>query len=309
MQVSDNILRAIGDTPLVRLRGLTGEEHATVLLKLESANPTGSMKDRMAQAMIEGGERDGRLRPGGTVIESTGGSTGTSLALQCAVRGYPLKLVTSDGFSLEKRNHMTALGAELTIIPSDGGRLTKDLLHRMIGTAERMASEHGWFWTDQHTNRDQVAGYAAMAEEIWKQGGGRIDAFVQAVGTGGSLRGAAEVLRGHGPSMHVVAVEPEESAVLSGRPDGAHRIEGIGLGRTPPLWDPSLVDEIETVSTEEAKATARRLATVAGIFSGTSTGANVAAALRVAERLGPRATVVTLVIDHGLKYLSTDLYS
>lgn len=309
MRVSEDMLDAIGNTPLVRLRGLTDRRHATVLLKLESANPTGSMKDRMAQAMLDAAERDGRLRPGGTVVESTGGSTGTSLALQCAIRGYPLKLITSDGFSLEKRNHMRALGAELTIVPSDGGRLTRDLLLRMIGTAERLSGEQGWFWTDQHTNQDQVAGYASMAEEIWSQAGGRIDAFVQAVGTGGSLRGAAEVLRAHRSSVRIVAVEPAESAVLSGRPDGAHRIEGIGLGRTPPLWDPELADEIEAVSTEEAMATARRLATASGVFSGTSTGANVAAALRVAERLGPSATVVTLVIDHGLKYLSTELYA
>ena len=309
MRVSADILAAIGNTPMVRLRKLVGKNHARVLLKLESANPTGSMKDRMARAMIEAAEADGRLGPGDTVIESTGGSTGTSLALQCAAKGYPLQIVIADAFSLEKRNHMRALGAELTLIPSDDGQLTKELLDTSTATARSMSREHGWFWTDQLHNEDQVAGYVAMGEEIWSQTEGRIDAFVQSVGSGGSLRGTAATLRGRHPTLRVVAVEPQESAVLSGGPSGAHKIEGMGLGYVPPLWDASVVDEVETVSTDEAKAMARRLAREEGIFGGSSTGANIAATLRVAERLGPDATVVTVVIDHGLKYLSTDLYA
>jgi cysteine synthase A len=267
------------------------------------------MKDRMARAMIEAAERDGRLQPGGTVIESTGGSTGTSLALQCAAKGYPLQIVIADAFSLEKRNHMRALGAELTVIPSDQGKLTKELVDRSVATARAMSEEYDWFFTDQLNNADQVGGYTAMGEEIWEQTGGRIDAFVQSVGSSGSLRGTATALRSRAPGLHVVGVEPRESAVLSGGPAGAHRIEGMGLGYTPPLWDPSLVDEIEAVSTDAAASMAQRLARDEAIFGGTSTGANLVAARLVAERLGPDATVVTVIIDHGLKYVSTDLYS
>jgi cysteine synthase A len=243
MSMASNVLDAIGNTPLVHLRKIVPPGHARVVVKLESANPTGSMKDRMAQAMIAGAEADGRLPPGGTVVEYTAGSTGTSLGLICAAKGYRLRIVTSDAFSQEKRDHMRALGAELTLVPSEGGRTTKKLIEDMIEAARQIAQEPGSYWTDQLNNVDHVAGYHALGEEIWTQTHGRVDAFVQCVGTAASLGGATTVLRAHNPDLRVVAVEPAESAVLSGGQTGAHNIEGIGIGYTPPLWDPNLVDE------------------------------------------------------------------
>lgn len=308
MRIASNVLQAIGDTPLVQLRKVVPPDHGRVLVKLEGANPTGSMKDRMAKAMIEGAEADGRLNPGGTVVEYTGGSTGTSLAMVCAAKGYRLRIVTSDAFSQEKRDHMRALGAELTIVPSDSGALTKELIETMIEGARQIAEDSGSYWTDQFNNGHQAAGYNGLGEEIWAQTGGQVDAFVHCVGTSGSIRGASTALRRHDTKIRIVAVEPAESPVLSGGEPGAHKIEGIGAGFIAPLWDPALADEILTVSTQEAMEMARRLAREEAIFAGTSSGANVVAALRVAERLGPEATVVTLLIDSGLKYLSTDLY-
>jgi cysteine synthase A len=306
--IVSSILDRIGNTPMLELERIVPPGHVRLLIKLESENPTGSLKDRMALAMIEAGERSGRLRPGGRVVEYTGGSTGVSLALVCAARGYPLSIVTSDAFSAEKRSHMAALGAELTIIPSDGGGMSAALTRAMIAAARRIADDTGAFWTDQLNNSGQLPAYHAMAEEIWSGTGGRIDAFVQSTGTAASVRGVAEGLRRHKPGIHVVAVEPKESAVLSGGASGVHRIEGVGPGFVAPLWRPSVVDEIATVSTEDAMAMARRLAQAEALFAGTSTGANLVAALDVAERLGPEATVVTLMCDSGLKYLSTDLY-
>jgi cysteine synthase A len=303
-----NVLATIGSTPLVELRKLVPESFARVAVKLESANPTGSMKDRMALAMIESAEADGRLLPGGEVIELTGGSTGTSLALVCAVKDHPLSIVTTDAVSVDKRNHMKALGARLTVLPSDGGRFTDALFQTLMDTTRRMAAERGAFWTNQFENADQVAGYYSLGEEIWHQTEGRIDAFVQVVGTSGSIRGAATVLRTQRHDVEVIGVEPASSAVLSGGASGAHTIEGIGIGRVPPLWDPQLANEIQSVTTEEAESMARKLAREEGIFAGTSSGANLVAALRVAERLGEGAAVVTLIVDHGLKYLSTNLY-
>jgi cysteine synthase A len=281
---------------------------ARVLLKLEYENPTGSMKDRMALAMVEAAEFDGRLRPGGSVVEYTGGSTGVSLALVCAAKRIPLQIVTSDAFSREKRDHMAALGARLTLVPSPGGGMTKALTLEMVETARRLAAVPGSYWTDQLNNTDQLGSYARMADEIWQQTGGRVGAFVQSVGTGGSLRGISTRLRAHDAAVHVVAVEPAESAVLSGRPSGSHKIEGMGAGFVVPLWSPGIADEVDTISTEEAMDSARRLAREEGIFAGTSTGGNVAVALRVAARLGPDQTVVTIAVDTGMKYLSTPLY-
>ncbi len=302
------ILGRIGGTPLVELRRLVPEGRARILLKLEAENPTGSMKDRMALAMIEAAEADGRLAPGQRVVEYTGGSTGVSLALVAAAKGYPLSIVTSDAFSLEKRRHMTALGAELTILPSEGGGMDEALTRKMIEAAGRIAEASGAFWTDQLNNADQLRAYHRMGREIWDQTEGRIEAFVQSTGTAASVRGVAESLRSFKSEVHIVAVEPSESAVLSGGPTGTHRIEGVGAGFVVPLWVPGAVDEIMTVSTEEAMAEARRLAKLEGILAGTSTGANLVAAGRLAERLGPGATIVTLMCDSGIKYLSTALY-
>ena len=303
-----DLLAAIGNTSIVRLRRIVPAGCAEILVKLEWENPTGSLKDRMAEAVIARAEADGRLKPGDTVVEYTGGSTGTSLALVCAVKGYRLRIVTSDAFSREKLDHMAALGAELTLIPSEGGRTTKQLILDMIDAARAYSREPRTCCTDQLHNLDTIAGYHALGEEIWSQTEGRIDAFVHCVGTGASSRGVATVLKRHRPSIEIVVVEPAESSVLLGGPAGPHKIEGVGIGYTPPLWESSLVDGIEAVGTDEAKAMARRLAREEGLFAGTSSGANVVVALRVAERLGPAARVVTLMADSGLKYLSTDAY-
>jgi cysteine synthase A len=308
MNVSDNVLESIGRTPLVRLNRVVPPGSARVLVKLEWANPTGSMKDRMARSAVEAAERDGRLRPGGTVVEYTGGSTGVSLALVCAAKGYRLEIVTSDAFSEEKIRTMRAFGANVNVIPSDGGRLDAKLFREMIDAARRLSSRPGHWWFDQLGNPDVAAGYHPLGEEVWEQTGGDVDAFVQSVGSAHSLRGSAGALRRHRPDLKVFAVEPSESAVLSGKPSGAHRIEGIGIGFVPPHWRASEVDEVLTGSTEEASEMCRRLAREEGLFAGTSSGLNVSAALRVAGRLGPAATVVTLMVDSGTKYVSTDLY-
>ena len=303
------VLSAIGNTRLISLRHLVPEGSARVFLKLEYENPTGSMKDRMALAMVEAAEADGRLRPGGSVIEYTGGSTGVSLAFVCAAKRIPLHIVTSDAFSKEKRDHMEALGAQLTLVASPDGGTTRSLTLEMIDTARKLAAAPGRFWTDQLNNTDQLSSYCGMGEEIWDQTGGEISAFVHSVGTAGSLRGISTRLRAHDEAVRIVAVEPEESAVLSGGQSGSHKIEGVGAGFVVPLWADELADEIQTVSTQEAMATARSLAREEGVFAGTSTGGNVAVALRVAQRLGPDQVVVTVAVDSGLKYLSTGLYS
>jgi cysteine synthase A len=300
-------LDGIGNTPLVELRRIVPPGAARLLLKLEWANPTGSMKDRMARAAIEAAEADGRLQPGGTVVEYTAGTTGISLAFVCAAKGYAIDIVFSDAFSEEKRRTMEAYGARLTIVPSESKQINAALIQSMIRTAGELSQRPNHWYCDQLRNHDAIAGYLPMGEEIWQQSGGNVDAFVHAVGTAHSLHGVTRALWAHG-RVRIVAVEPAESAVLSGGAPGSHKIEGIGLGFTPPLWQPELVDEIQPVSTEEAKAMARRLAREEGIFAGISTGANVAAALRVAERHGGGKTVVTIAADSGLRYLSTDVF-
>jgi cysteine synthase A len=303
-----DVLSAIGNTSLVRLRKVVPPRCAGILVKLEWENPTGSLKDRVAQALISRAEADGRLKPGDTVVEYTGGSTGTSLALICAAKGYRLKIVSSDAFSKEKLDHMAALGAELTLVPSEGGLTTKKLILGMIEAARALSQEPHTYWTDQLNNLDGIAGYQALAEEIWSQTKGRIDAFVHCVGTAVSSRGVATVLKRYRPGIRIIVVEPAESSVLLGGQPGPHNIEGVGIGYTPPLWDRTLVDEIVAVKTDEAREMARRIAREEALFAGTSSGANVVAAIQVAERLGPDATVVTLMADSGLKYLSTDVY-
>ncbi len=306
--IQSSILDSVGNTSMLELRNVVPDGSARVLVKLECENPTGSMKDRSALAMVEAAETDGRLPPSGSVVEYTGGSLGVSLALVCAVKRHPLHIVTSDAFSQEKRDHMEAIGAQLTLVASSGGGSTKSLTLEMIETARKIAETSGAYWVDQLNNPDQIPSYVQMGEEIWTQTGGQVDAFIQFVGTSGSLQGVATTLRGHNENIRIVAIEPTESAVLSGGPSGSHNIEGTGAGFVVPLWSEDAADDVWTVSTDEAMAMSRRLAREEGIFAGTSSGGNVVAALRVAGELSPDATVVTLIVDTGLKYLSTRLF-
>jgi cysteine synthase A len=310
MSVPDqkSVLDAIGNTPIVELRRIVPPGSARVIAKLESANPTGSMKDRMARAIVERAAAAGRLPPGGTVVEYTAGTTGISLAFVCSALGFKSHFVFSDAFSDEKRYTMRAYGGEITDVPSGSGTITEQLIKTMIAAAAEISRRPGHWWADQLNNEDGEAGYLPLGEEIWEQTGGRVSAFVQAVSTAHSIHGTARALRHHDRRVRVMAVEPAESAVLSGKPSGSHKIEGIGIGFVPPLWRPDEVDEILTVTTDDAKAMARRLAKEEGIFAGPSTGANVVGALWVAERLGPDATVATIVVDSGLRYSSTDVF-
>jgi len=303
-----DVLHAVGRTSIVRLRKIVPSHSADVLVKLEGGNPTGSMKDRMAVAVVAAARADGRLKPDGTVVEYTGGSTGASLAMVCAALGHRIRIVSSDAFAREKLDQMAAYGAELVIVPSENGLSTKQLFLDMIEKARELARDPGTWWVDQLNNHDSIAGYYGLGDEIAEQAGGLVDAFVHSVGTGASSRGVATALRRRNPALEFVAVEPAESPVLGGGVPGAHRIEGVGIGFPPPLWDLSLANGIEAVSTAEAREMARRLAREEGLFAGTSSGANVIAALRVAQRLGTGKTVVTLLVDSGLKYVNTDVY-
>ena len=304
----ENVLGGIGSTPLVELKNVVPPGSGRVVVKLEWANPTGSMKDRMAKAAIERAEATGRLAPNGTVVEYTAGTTGISLAFVCAAKGHPIEIVFSDAFSMEKRRTMQAFGARVTDVPSEGGRINAALIKAMIQTADEISRRPGHWYCDQLNNADASDGYLRLGEEIWEQTAGHIDAFVHTVSTAHSIHGVTKALWRHNERIRIVAIEPEESAVLSGRPSGSHKIEGIGIGFIPPLWQPGMVNEIQTVTTEEAKAMARRLAREEGIFAGTSSGANVVVAIRVAQQLGPTATVAAIIVDSGLRYLSTDVY-
>ncbi len=310
VQQRPGILAFIGNTPLIEVpRMPNGAGRARIFAKLELMNPTGSMKDRMALAIVEGAEKSGKLKPGFEVVEYSSGSTGTSLAQVCAAKGYPIKIVTSDAFSDEKLNHMKALGASLVMIPSNGGGITKALFTEMIEATRRMSLQENTFWPDQMNNYDMLDGYTELAAEICEQAPCRISTFVHAVGTCGSLRGVSTELRRRDTGIQVVAVEPSESPVLSGGSPGAHSIEGMGAGFIVHHWSPDLASEIQTVSTSEAYEGALNLAKFTSIFAGPSSGANFVAASRVAERLPPDDIVITLFPDTGFKYLSTPLYS
>lgn len=308
MRGQRHILDAIGNTPLIDLRRMVPNGSARIVAKLESANPTGSMKDRLARMIVQRAAAAGRLPPGGTVVEYTAGTTGISLALVASALGYKSHFAFSDAFSDEKRFAMLAYGATITDVPSDNKNITKELIQAMIAKADQISRQPGHWWADQLNNQDGAEGYSGLGEEIWQQTAGQVDALVHTVSTAHSLHGMSRALRRHHPDLPVYAVEPAESAVLSGQPPGSHKIEGIGLGFLPPLWHPEEVTEILTVTTDEAKAMARRLAREEAIFAGTSTGANIVAALRIAARLGPGKTVATLIVDSGLRYLSTDVF-
>lgn len=308
MHDRNHVLDAIGNTPLVELRCIVPKGSGRIVAKLESANPTGSMKDRLARTLIERAAASGLLPPGGTVVEYTAGTTGISLAFVARALGYKSHFAFSDAFSDEKRWTMRAYGAEITDVPSDNKKITKELIQAMIAKAGEISRRPGHWWADQLRNEDGAAGYSGLGDEIWRQTEGRIDALVHTVSTAHSIHGMSRALKREKHDLLVFAVEPQESAVLSGKPPGSHKIEGIGLGFLPPLWKPDEVSEILTVSTDEAKAMARRLAREEAIFAGTSTGANIVAALSVAKRLGAGATVATLIVDSGLRYLSTDVF-
>jgi cysteine synthase len=302
------VLEKIGHTPIVRLEQLVPSGAAEVWVKLESTNPTGSYKDRMALAMIEGAERDGRLRPGQTVVEYTGGSTGSSLALVCALKGYPLRIVTSDAFALEKARTMQAFGAEVEIVSSPEG-ITPELIPRMMERAAEIVEEVDGFATDQFRNADMIEGYRGLGREILEQLNGTPDAVCSYVGTAGCFVGVGRELRSANPELLRVAVEPAESPMLSEGRSGTHHIEGGGTGFWPPLLERGDLDEVIAVPEAEAFAMAKRAAREDGVFSGPSTGANLVAAVELARRLGAGRRVVTMQVDSGLKYLAGALYA
>lgn len=299
----------IGKTPLFKLERLIEPGMADIYIKYEGANPTGSMKDRMALSMIEGAERRGELKKGGTVVEYTGGSTGSSLAMVCAVKGYKAHFVSSDAFSDEKLQTMRAFGAHLEIIPSDNGKITAKLIDDMVKRAKEISRNPNTFWTDQFNNIDNRNAYHGMAREIIDALGTDIDEFITGVGTGGSFSGNAEFFKQEIPSIRCLAIEPYYVRALSGGDTtGKHKLEGIGAGFVPSICRLDLADEIIAVKDEDAVETARNLARFEGIFGGTTSGANVWAAIQRAKQLGAGKKIVTIVVDSGLKYLKGDLY-
>ena len=328
-QVRNSVLEAIGNTPVVRLRKIVSPDMANVVVKLEYYNPTGSYKDRMALAMVEGAEARGQLKPGMRVVEYTGGSTGSSLALVCAIKGYPFVAVSSDGFAREKLQTMRLFGADLRIIPSENGKLTPELFRTMIDAAKKLGDEPNSYYTDQFNNTDAIQGYMGIGHELFEQlsppNGKGIDAFCAGVGTAGMLMGVARALReradtrGSGQTLttqnqenkitKIIALEPSSSPVLTTGKGGPHRVEGIAAGFRPPHLKEGQYDEVRTIDEQEARATARRLAKEEGIFAGTSSGLNVVAALQLARELGPGKTVATVAVDSGFKYLAGDLYT
>jgi cysteine synthase len=307
--VASSVLHAIGNTPLVRLNRVVPPGSADVVVKLELANPTGSYKDRMALAMIEGAEARGALRPGMRVVEFTGGSTGSSLGMVCAAKGYPLVVLSSDAFAKEKLLTMTAFGGDLRLIASDGGKVTPALFERFKAAIATLAAEPDTFWTDQFHNTDALNGYANIGRELLEQTGGRVDVFCGAVGTGGMLAGVVRALREGGSHARVVALEPAQSPAMTAGKGGAHRVEGIGTGSIPPHMSEKPYDEARAIDEADARAMARRLAREEGLLVGTSSGLNIAAAVALARELGPGKTVATVVVDSGLKYLAGDLFT
>lgn len=303
-----SILQAIGNTPLVRLNHVVPPNSAHVFVKLEYYNPTGSYKDRMALSMIEEAEKRGDLRPGMAVVEYTGGSTGSSLAFVCAVKGHRFRVVSSDAFAQEKLQTIKAFGGELTIVSSHGGKVTPDLVPRMMQRAQEIAESAPSYFTNQLHNTDGAKGYEGIGHELREQLNGRIHAFCASVGTAHMLMGVARVLRRLIPRPRIVALEPASSPSISKGTSGTHHVEGIGIGFVPPLLDKDLYDEARGIDEDASRRMAWRLAREEGIFSGTSTGMNVVGACMLAQELGTGHTVVTVAVDTGLKYLAGDLY-
>jgi len=307
--IRDSVLRAIGSTPVVRLKRLTAPGGAAVVVKLEYYNPTGSYKDRMALAMIEGAEARGALKPGMRVVEFTGGSTGSSLAMVCAVKGYQFTPVSSDAFSKEKLDTMRAFGAEPIIVASEGGKITPGLFDRMRAEVKRLCEDPNVYWTDQFHNDDAIGGYMGIGRELLEQTGGTLDVFCGAVGTAGMLSGVSKALKAGGSAARIVALEPSSAPMLTAGHGGAHRVEGIAPGFVPPHLSRDAYDEARAIDEAEARRMARRLAREEGIFTGTSSALNVTAAIQIAKELGPAKTVATVAVDTGLKYLAGDLFA
>jgi cysteine synthase A len=303
----NSVLETIGNTPLVRLQRLVSPGMADVVVKLEYFNPTGSYKDRMALAMIAGAERRGALKSGMRVIEYTGGSTGSSLAMVCAMKGYAFHPLSSDAFSEEKLNTMRAFGADLEIILSDGGMVTPALFDEFKARIAELAKEPNTFYTDQFNNNDAVDGYVNIGRELAQQAG-RVDAFVGMVGSGGMLSGVSRALKEAGMPARIIALEPATSPMLTQGKGGPHRVEGTAPGFRPPHLTKDVFDEARAIDENEGRAIARRAAREEGIFAGTSSGLNLAAALQLARELGSGKTVATVAVDTGLKYLAGDLY-
>jgi len=307
-QPSASILHAIGHTPLVKLQQLVPPGSSDVYVKLEYYNPTGSYKDRMALAIIEEAEERGDLQPGMTVVECTGGSTGTSLAFICAVKGYPFRVISSDAFAKEKLQAMRLFGADLEIIPSEGGKITPDLIPRMMERAKQIGSEKGFYYTQQFLNKDAITGYQQMGKEIIAQLDKPIAAFCGAVGTAGMITGVSKELKKIDPQTIVMVLEPLSAPLISQGIKGAHRVEGIGVGFVPPLLMKETYDAVRTVDEAAARLMAKKLAKEEGIFAGTSSGLNVAAAIEIARELGPGHNIVTVACDTGLKYMAGGLF-
>lgn len=309
MRVGESMIDVVGGTPIVQLRKVVPPDAASVFVKLEWFNPTGSYKDRMALAMVEEAETRGDLRPGMTVVEYTGGSTGSSLAYVCAAKGYDFKVVSSDAFAVEKLRTMQAFGADLTIVPSDGGKVTPALTPKMIAKAAEYASEPGTYWTDQLNNADSLVGYRGIGDELLEQMDQPIDVFCAMVGTAGLSMGVSSALADGGSKAKIVIFEPASTPFITEGRAGAHGVEGTGIGFMPPLLDHNRYDEARAINEDEGRAMARRLAAEEGLLAGTSTGLNVVGAIQIAQELGSGHTVVTVAVDTGLKYLAGDLYS
>jgi cysteine synthase A len=299
-QIVENVLGLIGDTPLVRLNRVAGEGAAKILAKLESRNPAGSVKDRIAVAMIDEAERSGRLKPGDTIVEPTSGNTGIGLAMVAAVRGYRLILTMPDDMSVERRTLFSLYGAELVLTPSIEG------MAGAVYAAEELVRRNGYFMPQQFINpANPEIHRRTTAREILEATGGEVDAIVIGVGTGGTVTGVGEVLKEHRPGLLVVAVEPARAAVLSGGRPAPHGIQGMGAGFIPGVLNRAIIDRVIAVTDEDAVATTRRIVRQEGLLVGISSGANVFAAISVARELGPTRTVVTVLPDTGERYLTT----
>ena len=304
-----NALEAIGNTPIVKLNKVVPDHAADVWVKLEGGNPTGSYKDRMALAIIEGAEIRGDLKPGMTVVEYTGGSTGSGLAFVCAVKGYKFHVVSSDAFAKEKLDTMRAFGAKLEVIHSPSGKINSNLINQMIDRAKELATKDDYFFSDQLNNADIIKGFEKMGREILDQIDGSIDAFTCSVGTAGAFMGVSNILLDSDKDTKIVALEPASAPYYSkNQSDGDHHVEGIGLGFELPLLDKNNYHEARGIDESEAREMAKLLASEEGIFGGTSSGLNVVGAIQLAVELGKGKTVVTIAVDTGLKYLTGNLF-